>query len=167
MEMRLNIAATGALLQGQAPAIIQNNLDAFVTEATMFLHAEVQKRTPQGVSGAQGGLISSIQAEVTCKGTPVVKGVVMTNHPTAEVVEKGRKPGKGVPKDALLDWIRVKLGITDPDELERVNYLIRWKIYQKGFEGAHMFEKAFLENTRALEAMAERRGLIITEELNR
>jgi hypothetical protein len=166
VNARLSINTTGALLQGQAGAVIQRNLDGLVDEATMFLTAEVKKRTPQGVSGAQGGLLGSIIGEVFNKGTALVKGLVMTANKYAEVIEKGRRPGKGVPHDALLDWIRVKLGITDPKELERVNYLIRWKIYQKGFAGAHMFEKALTENTAILEAMATRRGMMITQELN-
>ncbi len=166
MNLSLRIETKGALLSGQAPQIIQGNLDGFVTEVTMFLLGEVKKRTPQGVFGAQGGLLGSEQAEVSGKGSPVVKGVVMSAQAYAEVIEKGRTAGKGMPpKGVLVRWLEVKLGLSET-EAARIEYVVRRKIAQKGFDGAHMFERAVTENMARLDAMAEARGLLIVKELS-
>jgi hypothetical protein len=166
MNLRIDVSTKGALLSGKAPEVIQKGLDRFVTKTTMFLLPEVQKRTPQGVYGAQGGLLGSIQAEVTGKGTPVVKGVVMSAQKYAEVIEKGRTAGKGMPpKGTLVRWIETKLGL-DEKNAQRIEFVIRRKIGLKGFEGRHMFEKAVTDNLGRIEAMAQAEGLIIATELN-
>jgi hypothetical protein len=166
MNLQIKVETKGALLSGKAPAIIQANLDRFVTQVTMFLDGEVKKRTPQGVFGAQGGLIGSIQNEVTGKGTPLIKGTVMSAQKHAEVIEKGRSPGKGMPpKGMLVRWIEVKLGLSET-EAKRVEFVIRRSIGKKGFEGRHMFEKAVTENIGRIEAMAQACGLQIAVELN-
>lgn len=166
MTLSIKITTSGSALTGQAPAIIQQNLDRFVAQATHFLAAEVRKRTPQGVYGAQGGLLASIQAEVGGKGTPQVKGIVASAHKYAEVVEKGRTAGKGMPpKGTLLRWLEVKLGLS-AKEAQRIEFVVRRKIGLKGTKGAFMFEKSVTENNRQLETMAAACGLSITMELN-
>lgn len=166
MAMKISVDTSGTLLSGNAGKIVQGNLDAFITTATMFLQTEVQKRTPQGVFGAQGGLLGSIQSDVSGKGTPLVKGQVMSAHLYAEVIEKGRRPGKGMPpKGSLNRWIEVKLGLS-PEEAQRIEFVVRRKIGVKGFAGAHMFEKAVTENSARLESMAAAAGLKIAQELS-
>ena len=166
MNLQINISTKGALLSGKAPQIIQAGLDRFITMVTMFLLGEVQKRTPQGVYGAQGGLLGSIQAEVTGKGSPIIKGTVMSAQKYAEVIEKGRTAGKGMPpKGTLVRWIEVKLGLSET-EARKIEFVIRRKIGMKGFEGRHMFEKAVTENIGKIEAMAQACGLTIATELS-
>lgn len=166
MKLQIKFDTQGALLTGKGPAIVQKNLDRAVTEATLFLDGQVKARTPQGVSGAQGGLLGSIQNDVFLKGTPVVKGVVWSAHPTAEVIEKGRKPGKGVPHGVLIPWIEKKIHPDTPEELEQIEFLIRMKIKAKGFKGAFMFEKALTENWGTVQGIFNRHGITITQELS-
>lgn len=166
MNLQLRFDTQGALLTGSGPAIVQKNLDQAVTEVTLFLDTQVKARTPQGVNGAQGGLLGSIQNEVQGKGTPLVKGIVLSNHPTAAVIEKGRKPGKGVPHGVLIPWIEKKIHPDTPEELERIEFLIRMKIKAKGFKGAHMFENAVNENWGAVQGIFNRYGITITQELS-
>lgn len=170
MNFRISASTQGALASGKAPAIVQANLDQAITEATLFLDAKVKANTPQGVGGAQGGLIASIQnnaKDLEGKGTPLVKGIVMTAHPYAEVIEKGRKPGKGVPRDVLRGWIIKKLGISEEKELRSVEFLISRKIKHKGFKGAHMFEKAVNENWPTVQSIFDRYGITIAKELSK
>lgn len=167
MNLQIRVNTSGALLSGKAPAIVQNNLDRAITEATLFLDAKVKANTPQGVSGAQGGLLGSIQHDVTGRGTPLIKGVVMSAHKYAEVIEKGRRPGKGLPRaDVLRGWIEKKLGITNEKDYARVNFLIRRKIRRHGFKGAHMFEKALNENFSQVQSIFKNMGLTIVRELS-
>ena len=165
--MNLNVTVTqqGPLLEGKGPEIVQRHLDRFITLATALLLAEVKKRTPQGVYGAQGGLLGSIQPDIRGKGSPVVKGIVATAQKYGEVIEKGRRPGKGIAKSADLSrWIEVKFGV-DAKTAKRLEFVVRRKIRQKGFEGAHMFERALTENMGRLQALAEAEGLAVSREM--
>lgn len=166
MKLSININTQGALLNGTAPQVIQKGLDRFVTMVTKFLLVEVQKRTPQGAFGAQGGLLGSIQAEVSNKGTPIVKGTVMTAQKYGEVIEKGRSAGKGMPpKGMLISWIVKKLWLSI-EAAQKIEFVIRRKIGLKGFEGRHMFEKAVSENIGRIEDMAKACGLTMATELS-
>lgn len=165
--MAERIRISGPLLSGSTPEIVQRRIDRFIVEATLFLSREVQKRTPQGVYGYQGGLISTIGQEVTGKGTQLIKGRVFHVKPQyGDVIEKGRSPGKGMPPPGtLLRWIEVKFGV-DGKTAQRLEYVIRRKIGRKGFEGAHMFERGLDENWSQLMDMAQRCGLEIARELD-
>ncbi len=165
--MNIHISVVpGPMLTGKAPQVIQRHTDRFIYNATMFLLAEVKKRTPQGVGGAQGGLLASIQPDFEGKGSATTKGIVATKSAHALVVEKGRRPGKGMPpKGSLVRWLQVTLGL-DEQVANRVEYVVRRKIAQKGFEGAHMFEKAWTENLPKIQGMAQKAGLEMVVELN-
>ncbi len=166
MSFSATVTKSGPLLTGQALEIVQDNLDRFITLATALLLAEVKKRTPQGVYGAQGGLLGSIQQDVPGRGTPLVRGIVMSAHKYAEVIEKGRRPGRGMPPAGSLQrWIEVKMGL-DPVTAKRIEFVVRRKIGQKGFDGVHMFEKALSENMGKLDELADACGLAIVRDLN-
>jgi hypothetical protein len=166
MGYRVRIETTGPLLQGKAPATVQRHVEAFVTEATLFLAMEVQKRTPQGVYGAQGGLLSTVQPDIQGKGTMLVKGIIGHAKSYGDVVEKGRGPNKGMPpKGSLVRWIEVKMGL-DQKTARRIEFVVRRKIGRSGFPGAEMFEKGFVENFARVQAMAAKRGLLVSQELN-
>jgi len=166
MNLRGSIHTSGPLLQGQGPVIVQKHVERFVTEAVTFLQREVELLTPQGVSGAQGGLLGSIQHEVQGRGTAMVRGVVGTASPYGEVVERGRRPGRGMPpKGVLVDWIALKFGIP-VDMAQRIEFVVRRKIARKGTKGAHMFERALNGNISRLQGMAQRQGLRLEVDLN-
>jgi hypothetical protein len=135
-------------------------------EATQFLEREVKKRTPTGVFGAQGGLLSTIHGEVVTKGGVAQKGIVGHSSKYGEVVEKGRTPGKSMPPEgSLLRWMEIKLGMDAVTARQR-EYVIRRKIGRKGFPGARMFERAFEENVGKIEKIFQQYGFKITMELN-
>jgi hypothetical protein len=163
MNITVKVDVEGALARGGAPEVIQRCLESAVTETTMFLYGQVLARTPQGVFGAQGGLMASIQPNVLQKGTPLVKGVVASAHKYAEVVEKGRRAGKGIPVDDLVRWVEVKLGITDPKIVRSVAFLISRHAKKYGIVGAHMFERALSDNYEKVEAIFNKVGLAITK----
>ena len=166
MSLHVYVVTAGPLLTGSPDAVIQNHMERFITEAAVFLQREVQLRTPQGVSGASG-LLGSIQQKVHGRGTPLVRGIVSPASPYGEVIERGRRPGRGMPpRGSLLRWIEVKMG-KSPEEAQRLEFVVRRSIGRKGFAGVHMFERAFKENQPQLEAMAQREGLLIAQELSR
>ncbi len=116
--------------------------------------------------GYQGGLISTVNSEVTGKGTPLIKGIVFHGSKYGDVVEKGRSAGKGMPpKGTLVRWLEVKLGLSTK-EAQRIEFVVRRKIGLRGTQGAQMFEKALTDNIGKLEQMAQACGLRIAAELN-
>jgi hypothetical protein len=165
MELRAVITARGAIFDGRASSIVRRELDAAMEEAVMFGERFVKERTPQGVYGAQGGLLSTIAGEVVEKGTPAIKGVIGTNSPYGEVVEKGRTPGKAMPpKGSLQRWIEVKMGLGE-EEAARIEFAVRRKLGKKGFEGAHMLESLFDDGWPDIQRIFEGRGFAITKQL--
>lgn len=167
MNLIARIEISGPLLAGKGPAVVQKHIERFVTSAVLLLEREVKLLTPQGVSGAQGGLLSTIKHEVAGRGTALVRGLVGTSSPYGEVIERGRRPGRGwPPRGALLRWIEMKFGVSGR-EAQRIEYLVRRKIARKGFEGAHMFDKAFTKNLPRLQSMAQAEGLALVTELGR
>ena len=66
---------------------------------------------------------------------------VETSNPYANLVDKGMKPGVSVNFDALYDWVRVKIGLEEP-ELTEVTWAILHKIRNKGIDPTHFAKKA-------------------------
>jgi len=159
------ILEKGTLLTGRTSEVVRKNQLAAMHEATQFGVRRVKERTPQGVSGAQGGLLASIQPEVRERQTGVI-GVIGTASPYGLVVEKGRRPGKGMPPaGSMVRWIEVKMGMS-ATEAQRIEYVIRRKIAAKGTKGAFMFEKTLKEDWPEFEAIFRRYGVQITRELS-
>ncbi len=166
MELKATVTANGKIFDGQAPEIIRTALMGVMYEATQYLEREIKKETPVGVSGAKGGLLSTVQGEVVNKGDPVVKGVVFSQSPYGLVVEKGRRPGKTWPPEgALLRWIELKMGV-DAVQAKRLEFAIRRKIGRKGFPGKRMFEKTWESKFPVIQRMFERAGFDIARKVN-
>jgi len=166
MSLSIKIDVQGALLKGKAPEIVQKNLEEAVTKVTELLHAEVVKRTPQGVSPAGSGLLHTINSKVIQKGTPIVKGIVFHGSKYGDVIEKGRAAGKGIPIDELTTWVQRRLGITDPEMVRKVSIIISTRAKKYGIKGVHMFENALNENMDKIEVIINKAGFDIVKELS-
>ncbi len=129
------------------PDVVHAETMAVMKIIVARLEKEVTEGTPAGVGGA-AGLRGSIYGEVVSMAGSSVEGVVGTPLEYGEVVEMGRRPGKGFPPIAPITlWAIRKLGVADK-EAKSVAFLIARKIAKKGFEGAHMFQKAWDKNER-------------------
>ena len=73
--------------------------------------------------------------------TNVGTSSVLTNNPYANLVDKGMRPGNWVNFDALYDWVRIKIGLEEP-ELTPVTWKIIKKIQNKGIDPTHFAKKA-------------------------
>lgn len=165
-DLAVTIDLRGALLLGKGPEIVSEEMEAALYEATAYMERQVKKKTPQGVFGAKGGLLSTIYGEVEGKGTRVVKGVVGHQSKYGDVIEHGRRPGKAWPPEGtLIRWIEETFGV---DELvaQRLEFVIRRKIGKKGFPGAFMFRDALDEGWPTLERIFQKHGFAIARKLN-
>lgn len=162
----------GSLFSHRPSEAVRKQQLAAMHEATMFGARRVKERTPQGVMGAQGGLLSSIQPEVREVAAGPI-GIISTAHKYGLAVEKGRKPGgkmppggKGSKSRPLLRWLQVKMGVSGR-EADQVEFLVRRKIARKGTEGAFMFERTLDEDWPDFQDIFERYGVRIGKELAR
>jgi hypothetical protein len=157
----------GAFFNKPARAV-RDNQAAAMHEATQYTARRVKERVPQGVMGAQGGLLGSIQPEVRRTSRTVI-GIVGTPSPYGLVVEKGRRPGMKPPPAGtllLLRWIEAKMGVS-AEAARVIEHPVRWKIAKKGTEGAFMFEKTLDEDWPEIRAIFERYGESLARELSR
>jgi hypothetical protein len=163
MELRLTITGLDKIerAKGNAGKVLTAALD----EAVMFLLREIKMRTPQGVSGAGGGLLGSIQGDVILRGSTLARGVIASNSQYGLVVEKGRRAGAAMPpREALVDWIAQKFGV-DEEQARKLSWPVARAIAKKGtikrfdYKGAQMFEKAVDENLPALQEIFRRNAL--------
>jgi len=166
MRIDGTMTARGVLFTGRPKAEVIEKQRTAMLEAVQFVSRGVKERTPQGVFGAQGGLLGSIQAEVRRRSNGVI-GIVGTASPYGLVVEKGRRPGQAPPPaSALMRWIEVKMGATE-EQAKQIVHPVRWKIAKKGTKGAHMFEETLEEEWPEIKAVFDRHGVAIARGLER
>lgn len=165
VQLKAAIKVSGKLLKGKGPETVQKTLDVFIENAIMFLQTEVKKRTPMGVMGTEGGLISTVLTEVFQKGTPYVKGIVATNSAYAQPVEKGTKAHMP-PTEPIRLWVQKKLGIEGEAQAQKIAFAIAMKIKKEGTKGKFMFQKGFDAGLPRLRQMARELGFTIKKELN-
>lgn len=123
-----------------APQMVQRELQAFVTEATAFLQAEVQERTPT----THGTLRGSIIGNVTVLDGLGVQGVVGTALNYAEAVELGTRPHMP-PVEPLIDWVRQKFGLSGK-EAKSAAWRVARSIARRGTPAVGMFHFAWRDN---------------------
>jgi len=103
----------------------------FVQKLGQYTVNNAKKLCPRGV-GKGGGLMGSLKYKFEFKNALwfVYAG---TNVKYAKDVEDGSPPHKVNPVDLEL-WVKRKLNVKDPDEVEEVAYLVSRKIAKWGIE---------------------------------
>jgi hypothetical protein len=124
----------------RAPEMVVDELAKFADAAALFMQGEIQERTPT----AQGNLRASFIAQDPERLAEGVIGQVGTSLNYAVPVELGTKP-HFPPVDAVLDWVKVKLGVPET-QAHGVAFAIARKIAQRGTKGAFMVQRAIEDN---------------------
>lgn len=153
MEIRIDFSAL-TTLQGQlrqAPAVVREELLAAMTEADGKLEAQVKMFAPRGASG---DLQRSVIGEERQVGEFGVEGLVTSPLNYAPPVELGTRP-HFPPVEALIDWVKAKLGITGDKEARSVAFLVARKISRQGTKGQKMFEGSLEHMTPEITAIFE------------
>ena len=94
---------------------------------------------------ASGNLMSTIRAEVEVNGTRYAAVLYLQDY--WKYVEEGTEP-HWPPRQAILDWIKIKPVIPRPDNRgriptpEQLAFLISRKISREGTEGSHDLQTA-------------------------
>lgn len=134
----------------RAPDIVREELLASVTEADQLLEREVKDLTPTATGQSRASIFSREQSLPSG-----AIGVVGTAQPHVAYVELGTQP-HFPPIQALEDWVRVKLGISDEKRIHGVAYLIARKIAARGTLGVGMFHRTFARQQDAVQRIFDR-----------
>ena len=98
--------------------ILNKELNAFVSSVRETLRVK--------------GIDNTLEASNSLRVEMSEKGGAVYGVDYFYFLDKGRKPGKFPPVKNMRDWVRTKLGITEPKELARVAYLVGRKISREG-----------------------------------
>lgn len=149
-----------------ADSVSRPSLYGAMAQTVLLLEREVKLRTPIGASAAARGSIAG-EVRGALAGRGQIVGVVGSPLSYIPVIERGRRPGKMPPPDALELWVRRKLKVQNVEEAKGIAFAISRKIAARGTEGAFMFERALEENQGAIRQIFERAGLGITIRIQR
>jgi hypothetical protein len=130
------------------PEAMGQGVKMLMGEAGQILEHTIGERTPRGVGGTRTGLAASIFSEVREQGTRITT-ITGTNKAHAMPVEFGRRPGQRPPPvNALLDWVGLRFGISDPKQQRSLAFRIARAIGKRGTRsmrnspsGERMFEQ--------------------------
>jgi hypothetical protein len=90
---------------------------------------------------ASGDLLKSIQFDV--KATDDGAVITLNGNNYITYVDKGRKPGKYVPKSALKEWIKSKGIATEDTKVNAIAFAINNKIKRQGIKPRPVLERAY------------------------
>lgn len=164
INLRVDFADLDVLVRSyaHAPEMTADELEVLAYEATRELEAAVAEETPHAHGTLRASYISHVQRLTDGIG---VEGITGTSLNYAPWVELGTRPHMP-PLAPLIDWVKAKgldIGLigkskrarkSRDDVAERIARAIQWKIYHRGTEGAHMFEKGFNAVRPSIEARA-------------
>lgn len=109
------------------------------------------------VPGGLGEFARSVRGEVR-RGGGKASGHIFLAPPADQYgifVEAGSGP-HFPPPDALVGWVRQRLGVSDDKKVREIAFLIGRKISRQGTEGYHIFERTLVENEqRVLEILED------------
>lgn len=153
------------------PEAMRKGVLGAMGESSPLMEHFIGEHTPQGVGGTRTGLAASLFSEVLEQGTRITT-ITGTNKVYAMPVEFGRRAGqKPPPYRALLDWVGLRFGISDPKRQRSLAFVIARAIGKRGTRaarqsppGERMFERGMLAAEPHIIRSFERHvGQIVTE----
>lgn len=119
------------------PEVVADEMYKAMEKSLAVFHQAVVVETPSNT----GALRAATTTDIVSSPVSLV-GSVMNPLIYAWPVERGRRPGKMPPVQAIELWVIRKLGVS-PAESRGVAYLIARAIGKRGTKGAGMFWKGF------------------------
>lgn len=141
-QLELKTKVKGMFLENpeRASEIFVDEIKKFLEEASSLTLRKVVQGTPVFQTGLSGSVFREVRGSGFDLHARVATPVIYAN-----AQETGKFPS--FPNAAgIEDWVRLKLGITNPRQLSQVTFLIARAIAKrKGFTKSHwMFKNAFL-----------------------
>jgi len=134
----------------RGPAVVIEELEAAVTEADLLLEREVKENMPT----AHGTLRASVFHEERVNDEGVI-GLVGTPLNYIVPVELGSRP-HFPPIEPLIDWVKVKFGISGDKAARGAAFAVARKIAMRGTKEQRPFGRAFQSMEPQVRAMFDR-----------
>lgn len=122
-----------------------DGLNAALKEYAEEVRALYRQRLILDDKYASGKLIQNLKTYVKAKGVKYEVGLYLMDY--WKYVEEGRRPGKFPPPDKILEWIKIKPVLPDPDKdgriptPEQLSFLIGRKIADSGITAGHQLKE--------------------------
>lgn len=132
-------------------SIFSDTLTRDLNQISIFLQEDIKQILIDDGHTASGDLVRSIKNVVT-QGTNsfTIEGTMFIQ---GQFIISGRKKGvKGVPIDALIDWIRNKNFVEGIKKTRGIAFAIQKTIIKKGIKPDDFIEKAFNKNITRIES---------------
>lgn len=138
VQLELKTEVRGLFLKDpeRAAKIFADEWKNFLNESSSFTLRKAVTGTPVW----RGNLASSEFRELRGNGLDMF-AIVATPAINAGLIERGT-PAFFPSPIALADWVRGKLGITDPAQIDRVTFLIARNMSKRGVKAHWMFRNA-------------------------
>ena len=101
------------------------SIDILLSELEEF-NSDIRVRLREKGINNTGAASESLRVQRT------EKGAASMGNDYIYFLEYGRGSGKFPPVTAMRDWVRTKLGVTEPKEVNRIAYLVGRKIATEG-----------------------------------
>ena len=157
-QVQMNLVDLPKALKGDASQeIIREELVKATAENLIDLRNSFSKGSPTGLGILRN---SWIIEKPKAKGKFVI-GNVSSSVVQALIVDQGARPhfppvsGVGGGESALAPWIRRKLGVSDPDEIEQIAFKISRKFKKSGIKKRRIFSNIFKKKTPSIAARLE------------
>ncbi len=138
IEVRTNADDVADRLGARADAL-QRAIAQATRESGLIVEAEAKRRAPVVTGTTRRGydmrVVTPMQVQplVTVRHPwSVTMAFVGNQQPSAKALERGRRPGRMPPPDALVPWVRKRYGIRRREDARRAAYLVARAIARRG-----------------------------------
>jgi len=135
----------------RSPARAEAVMDEMISDLAHRLAYRAKNYAPY----ATGNLRRSITPHRVKTGEWEVVAVGSKQKPYAAFVEFGTRP-HWPPREPIERWVRIKLGIREPEAIERVAFLVSRSIAKKGTKPKRYMTRAFKETAKEVAMVAKR-----------
>lgn len=149
IKIEMNLASLQKRLQPEEfrKRLLQE-MKVAMEESTLIAAGEVSRLTPVGVTGN----LAKISHRVS-NLLDGVEGLVFSHAKYAIFVEEGTKaPRRMPPPGPIGNWVRYRLGVSDPRRLRQVTWLVQRRIATAGTRAVRMFEQGSQASRDRIEA---------------
>jgi hypothetical protein len=173
--MTVTVKINGNLLKGKSLGIVRRACMMTVNRILLDLYNETVKMITKLHLVSSGAYRGSVVRRAARMAFRTIEGEIRTMSPYADVIEKGREPGKFPPPDAIELWARRKgLPLKRGTSPKARAFLLSRAIARKGtikrfgHKGAQTFARVKRENEVVVKKRFERDlPVLIARELNR
>lgn len=151
MQVTLRFKLSGPLLEGKYAAMFDREMLRATQESVKLVAGRIRAKSPMGAT-------KKLKTGIRGRALSPFRGVIKVEGPAAkyaEFRELGRRAGRWPPVEPIRKWVRVILR-PPRRELDKVTFLVRRKIGEEGYKGAHFFRSTAAKSEKDVQRIFDR-----------